>query len=67
MLLKIPPSTPEISVNVFLTWCLDIQPAGAFNFPAEEKVLQTGGVRSKNVGEGRPLQVGRQSWKLGLQ
>ena len=50
----------------FLTWRLDVQPAGALDLPAQEEVLQARGVGSKHVGERRPLQVDRQRWILGL-
>lgn len=30
-----------------LTWCFDVQPAGTFNLPAEEKVLQERSVGAK--------------------
>ncbi len=54
-------------MKILLTRCLDVQPAGPFNLPAEQEVLQTGGVGSENVGEGRPLEVRRQRRELSLQ
>ena len=56
-----------VCVKAALTWGLDIQPAGSSDLPAEEKVLQAGGVGAKHMGERRPLQVGGQSWRLSLQ
>lgn len=50
-----------------LTGRLDVQPAGPFDLPAEEEVLQAGGVGAKHVGEGRPLQVGGQRIVVGLR
>ncbi len=57
----------SVQSDVLLTWCLDVQPARPFNLPAEEEVLQTRSVGSKNVGEGRPLKVRRQRRELSLQ
>lgn len=54
-------------INALLTWCLNIQPARPFNLPAEEEVLQTGGVGSKNVGKCCPLNVRRHRRELSLQ
>lgn len=66
---KIPTDKVKLSksLHLLLTWWLDIQPARAFNLPAEEKVLQTGCVGSKNVGKGRPLEVRRQRGELSLR
>lgn len=35
--------------SIFLTWRLDVEPTRAFNLPAEEQVLQKGGVGPKYV------------------
>lgn len=39
----------ELKSAFLLTWCFDVQPAGTFNLPAEEEVLQEGSVGAKYV------------------
>lgn len=41
----------------FPTWRLDVEPARAFDLPAEEQVLQEGRVGPKYVRKRRGLQV----------
>lgn len=49
-----------------LTWGLNIKPAGSSYLPAEEEVLQAGGVCTKHVREGGAFETRRQRGHLGL-